>query len=165
MGIEYNLYNHANCTYYELGKGSWWSALLGRGAAHALYDVEVLEIQLTDLWKPSFDGWTEYLKALSADLCRFVGDIPENRLEIIGDLGDEHWQARALGYVCTGSRYNLSDPIKNKENIDEQNGYFQDQLDPTDVERLRSGKWNFSNFEEQRRPRSRYEILMESANG
>jgi hypothetical protein len=142
MGTEYNLYNHINCTYYDLGKGPWCELL--EKSAWTLYDVEILELELRNICNPTFEGNIEYFKTLSKDLCRFVGDTPEDMLQIIGDGFDEHWQARSLGYVCTGSRYDLDDPQKNKEHVDTQNAGFKTELDPADVETLRTGKWNFS---------------------
>ena len=145
MGIEYNLFNHSNCTYYELGKGPWYFL---SDEMWVLHDAEILAMEILEEWEPSFEGSEGYVKEISADLCHFVGDTPDGKLQLIGDSGDEHWMARSLGYVCAGSRYNLGEPEKNRENIECQNRMSRNPLDPSDLEMLRDGGWNLSKYHE-----------------
>jgi hypothetical protein len=53
-----------------------------------------------------------------------------------------------LGYVCTGSRYNLDDPEKNKESIETQNKLSKYPLDAADLKMLRDEGWNLSKYPE-----------------
>lgn len=147
MGIEYNLYNHKNLTYYELGKGSFW---IINDYKFVLFDEDLCFKLLTkEIWPKSDESDNEYLRTLSKDLNKFVKNSEEKDLIIYGDCGEEISYARMLNYVCTGSRYGLMNPKENERYIRSENerisGYVY-KFDDDEIEQLTKEGWNFSKY-------------------
>lgn len=147
MGTEYYMFNHSNATFYELGRGPWY---ILDDLKWTLHDSEIFAEVLEHEWDSFEDpNKTWYFKLLARDLERFVKNSKESDLTIHGDSGDELMQAQMLGYRCTGSRYELADPKKNQEYIDDENRrtgtwHFSDLSDHERSE-LRTLGWNFKN--------------------
>lgn len=151
MGTEYCLYNHANATFYELGKGPWYFI---EEMKWALHDAEIFAEVLKDEWD-TFDDDEEkseenirYYKLIAKDLEKFVKNAKENQIVCHNDAGDHLMQARMLKYICVGSRYNLGDPKENQAMIDSENDRsthwsFKD-LSDEEIFELRKQGWNFS---------------------
>jgi hypothetical protein len=118
MGIDYRLLNHANATYYELGKGPFSSDDIW-----AMYEADIYIDILNEEWNYFSDDIDrqQYFRLLAKDLERFVKGTPENKLAIYGDSGDEIMWARMLGYKCIGSRYSLGNSEENQKCIDSEN--------------------------------------------
>lgn len=142
MGLEYYIYNHANATYYELGKGPWY--ILGN--KKLLYDTKSLADTLTEEWSYA-DVTPTYYRCVAHDVVRFVKGTPKTSIEVYGDGGDEHMWSLILKYKCTGSRYGLPHPTKNQEAIDSENErsnhWSYGELSRKDSDYLRESGWNF----------------------
>jgi hypothetical protein len=152
MGTEYSLINHSNATYYELGKGDWY---LLNGEKWIFYDpeffVEFFNAEHEETYKEPFKEETlQYYKLIAEGLKKFVGDTKEESLVVVGDVdGDSHIFIRYLKYECLGTRYELRDLVKNKENIDYENNRTKEwgkySPDKNDIEQMKTGGWNFKN--------------------
>ena len=126
MGIEYYIFNHANATFYELGKGPWV----------LITDIGLLH-QPDNLAKLLWAKWAcsaEYNLCLARDIVKFSEGTQKEYLEIRGDYRNDLTWARMLKYRCVGSRYGLLDPIANKEAIDFHNRICNDTDELSETE-------------------------------
>jgi len=178
MGVEFYILNHANATYYDLGKGPWnWLD----DFKNALRDPDQMVMYLRENWINFQDHLSEesarYYRLLGEDVKRFVGDAPDESLTAVGDAGDDHWtscpwpvRAYGLKYLCTGSRYKLEDSAKNAEYIKGNNDRHTDvndgstpwwKLSDAEVEELGQAGWNTSKVSDQMPARvSRYALAL-----
>ena len=147
MGTEYYLYNHQNATVFELGKGPWF--LIEN--KNMLHIASHFVAWLKENWGHSATS-IKYHKILAKAVKDFSEGTPDSSLEVWGDCGEELGWAGSLGYVCTGSRYSLSDPVKNRECVSIINELIlrlkNDYLTLTDKDReyLITKGWNFKNY-------------------
>ena len=158
MGLEYYLCNHKDATLFELGKGSWLDIFDG---AHVFDAPEAIESVLKERW--SNPEMASYCLAMAQALVNFTKGVPAQNLELINDAGEDHVMAIHLRYKCVGSRYELEDPEKNKEYIDDENkrltneSWLFSDLSLEEVGGLKKRGWNFKNVKPKLR--SRFELL------
>ena len=152
MGTDYNIFNHEKAAYFELGKGPWY---LISEKIWVLYDAEICAIELNDVWGDHFSADSEeeklrYFSLLAGALREFVGETPQPRIQIFGDGGDEHCWAYGLRYECAGTRFQLNDPVVNRELIELDNVRHRSSLydlNAQEIEQLRLDGWNIKNIQ------------------
>jgi hypothetical protein len=153
MGIEYNIFNHANATYYDLGKGPFYVL---SDTVDVLFDAKKLYEVLLEEWD-TFNGESEeekcaYFRLLSEDIERFVKGSLINQVQVYSDTGDESLYARILDYKCAGSRYGLGDQPSNEKFIASENergsSFEKSCLGKLTIEWLKKDGWNFSHYKE-----------------
>jgi hypothetical protein len=135
MGIEYYLVNRINRTFYELGKGGWYSL----DDPECFFDLEYLTNEILEECYNIGDEsyWGYYGAKEKGDTIRYVEDrigpdiywfcsgYSPGDIFMISDCGDDVSIIRSKGYVCIGSRFYDKGAKKYKENIDAVNYHFR----------------------------------------
>src|SRR5574343_24739 len=151
MGVEYYLVNHANKTFFELGKGSWYELA---NVPRIVYEPVLFTVWFRDIGGFGDKEWKEfgqeYYRQIGLKLFELVSGTEPHRIVLINDCGDDTFYMRCLGYRCIGSRYYLDDEKENRKTIEFENRHLTDQeasrlyTRPNDKElyRLKTCGWN-----------------------
>jgi hypothetical protein len=159
MGTEYYLYNHANATYYELGKGPFGAHIIDTHKKD-LYNAEAFLDVLKKEWN-SFstsvpeDDRIKYFTLIAQDLQAFVKDTPEDQIQCFGDNGDEDLWADWLKYEFVGTRYGLGSPDHETYMKEMKNRILEDQVEADltldfserEIKIMKVEGWNFKHRE------------------
>jgi hypothetical protein len=141
MGIEYYLYNHENCSIYELGKSFYFD--IDKDFEY-LTEEELFIDLINNDYHHEYDS--EYLKLICKDLIKFIGSTDKSKIELISDGGDDLGLARSIGYKCVGSRYSLGNDIENKNAVDYINNMSTYDLDKEDIRYIEEHGWNLERY-------------------